>query len=284
MHNFSKNFPYLDISELIQYIGVFDGYSNLEYLHRYESLVENIEVNILGRYTELKSQFIFSSDEKVQLTIEKLLYKLAIGDRKIYSSTSLYQTLIEKNIIQKELTREKPLREYPHQKIKKEFRNYQVENKALFTKDFYRFWFTFVAPNQDKIEKKDFKSVVQKIEDELDKYISRTFEKLANRLLIAEIGVSNITESGSYWDKHIELDLLIKAKNSTTIAGEVKYKNQKISKNTLNKLQKKCQKANIAVNYFALFSKSGFSNELLKNRDQNILLYDINSFKRLVDG
>jgi hypothetical protein len=103
---------------------------------------------------------------------------------------------------------------------------------------------------------------------------------LSNDLILKEF---DITESGSYWDRYIELDIMAKTSNGKTIAGEAKWKNQKISKNTLNKLQKKCELAGLKVDYFALFSKSGFSNELLKKHDKNVLLYDIDSFKGLLD-
>ena len=66
------------------------------------------------------------------------------------------------------------------------------------------------------------------------------------------------------------------------IAGECKWKNQRISKNILNKLEKKCEVGNLKVDYYALFSKSGFSNELLRNRPDNLLLFDSNDFEMLL--
>ncbi len=86
---------------------------------------------------------------------------------------------------------------------------------------------------------------------------------------------SNIESSGSYWDQKIELDILITLENGQTIVGECKWKNSKICKKTLTSLIKKCEIANINPDIYALFSKSGFSNELLKHPMENLLLFDL---------
>lgn len=287
MKSFSNHFSYLDIKELIEYYGVFNGYENLNTLHSSETLLENIETNILHKYQQIKPLFTYSDDLQTQQNIEKLLFRIAVGNRKIYSiykddipqfhGSSLYQILFSKGVIFKEFSREAPL-PIP---TKKEFRRYKIEDKIRFTKGFYRFWFTFIAPHHQEIEAKKYDIILEKIRLELDKYISFTFELFSNNLIEQHF---KVVESGSYWDKHIELDVLAKTEHGKVIAGEAKWKNQKISKNTLNKLQKKCELAGLKVDYFALFSKSGFSKELLKNRDKNILLYDLQSFKGLIDA
>ncbi len=288
MKAFSRDFAYLDIKELIEYYAVFDGFWSVKELHNTETLLQNIEINILKNYDSIKDNFIMHSDPKIQSDIEKLLFRIGVGNRKIYSiykndisqfhGSLLYQILFDRGIITKEYSREKPLRTDTSKQIKKEFRRYQIEDKIKFTKNFYRFWSIFIAPNKILLQNAQYDKVLQKIADELDKYTSLTFERLCNDLILHSFSQSKITQSGSYWDKNIELDLLTKTKDGKIIAGEAKWKNQKISKNTLNKLQKKCALAELKVDYFALFSKSGFSNELLKYRDKNILLYDLNSF------
>jgi hypothetical protein len=55
-----------------------------------------------------------------------------------------------------------------------------------------------------------------------------------------------------------------------------------MDKNTLNKLKKVSQKARLKADYFALFSKNGFSKELENSKDKTLLLYDLESFKRLL--
>jgi len=289
---FNADFSYLDIKERIEYFAVFGGFWDLESLHVYESLEENIIYNILGRYDEFKSRFSYTEDSNLQNDLNTLLFRIAVGDRKSHSiyknditqprGKELYKFLFDKKIINKEYSRERTPVKLPGLKLKKELRRYKIEDKILFRDNFTRFWFTFINPNQKKIEKGDFAEVSDIIKKELDKFISFTFESLSNELIKTSFKNDPIVEAGSYWDKEIELDLLAKTRTDTLIAGECKWKNQRISKNILNKLQKKCEIANFDVDYFALFSKSGFSNELQKMKNNQLLLYDLEDFNTLL--
>ena len=222
-----------------------------------------------------------------------MLRKLSLGDRKKYSiykngmfsqtkGRTLYKKLYDLNIIKKEFSREKPIKKHPKQLIKKELRGYIIEDKIKFVSNFSRFWFSFISANYKLIENKKYKSVLKKIEEGFEKFVSLTFEDLSNEL-IKKSYKPQLVETGSYWDKDIEIDILAKSSDKKIIAGESKWKNQKICKNILTKLQKKCIKAGFEPTYYALFSKSGFSKELQKSKNPNLLLYDINSFERLYD-
>ena len=92
---------------------------------------------------------------------------------------------------------------------------------------------------------------------------------------------SDIIECGSYWDRFNELDLLAKSSKGIVYAGECKWKNHKINTSILNKLKKKVEIMGIEADYYVLFSKSGFSNELLKLKDKNVILFDLQKFKEL---
>ncbi len=290
MREFNQNFSYLDITERIGYFAVFGGFKDINALHTYENLNENILHNILDRFEEFYEDFTYSTDKETQHDLDTLLFRIAVGDRKTHSiykndisqprGKELYKILYEQNIITKEYSREE-FPKLPKRFLKKELRRYQVEDKILFKDNFTRFWFTFIIPYQKEILKGEFDNVKANLAQNLDKFISFTFENLSNDLIGKAFEKENIIESGSYWDKNIELDLLTKTAKGTVIAGECKWKNQRISKNILNKLQKKCELANLKVDYFALFSKSGFSNELLKQKERNILLFDLTSFETL---
>jgi len=291
VHAFNQDFSYLDIVERIGYFAVFGGFCDIASLHRYENLHENIIHNILERFGEWQSHFRYTSDNLLQHDLDTLLFRIAVGDRKSHSiykndisqprGKELYKLLYNRGIITKEVSREKPFPKTPGHFLKKELRRYQIEDKILFTDNFTRFWFTFVVPFYDEIAKGDFHGVHAQLAENLDKYISFTFENLSNKLIRKVFTQEHIIEAGSYWDKHIELDLLAKTDEGTLIAGECKWKNQRISKNILNKLQKKCDVANLQIDYFALFSKSGFSNELQKSKDPTLLLFDLKAFERL---
>ncbi len=277
------------MEELISYFAVFDGYPDLSVLKNHENLMQNIEHNILQDYQRHKKEFIFSSDPKLQADIESTLYRLAIGTRKHYSiykdvsqvrGREIYKILYDTHIITKEYTREKPLLKHLGP-LKKEFRGYKREDKIHFSKEYYRFWYTFIYPHSDDLEKNEYNQTLTDIAEHLDYFISRYFEELSNTLL-ADIYKDEIKELGGYWDKNVEIDLLVKLKDGTQITGECKWTNHKISKNILNKLKKVTEKAQIRADYYALFSKNGFSKELEKREDKQVLLYDLHAFKRLL--
>ncbi len=281
--------PYLEMEELISYFSVFDGYSDLSVLNNHEDLIQNIKHNILRQYNNIKKQLVFSSDPGLQADIETTLHRLAIGTRKHYSiykdvsqsrGREIYKILYDQDIIQKEYTREKPLLRHLGP-LKKEFRGYKREDKIKFSKEFYRFWFTFIYPHAAALEKNEYNQTLDDIQADLDYFVSSFFEELSNSL-IASFHQGEIKELGGYWDKDVEIDLLIKLKNGTTIVGECKWKNHKISKNILNKLKKVTQKAHLRADSYALFSKRGFSKELQKGEDKQVFLYDLKSFERLL--
>ena len=90
-----------------------------------------------------------------------------------------------------------------------------------------------------------------------------------------------IVSKGSLWGRKGEFDLLCYTKSGKIIVGECKFKARKVCKNELNKLQEKAQNSNLQADIFALFSKSGFSNELRVIKDKNLILLDLEEFKRL---
>ncbi len=277
------------MQELISYFAIFDGYGDLNLLKNHENLMQNIRYNILEKFQEQKKLFTFSEDEALQSDIEKSLHRLAIGTRKHYSiyknvskerGREIYKILDKQGIIKREQTREKELPKHLGP-LKKAFRGYKREDKLRFSKEFYHFWFTFIYPHYDDLEKNEYNLILKNIEQNLDYFVSRFFEALSSAL-IGHIYHDSLKESGGYWDKDVEIDLFVKLKDGRQILGECKWKNHKVSKNTLNKLKKVAEKAGLRADYYALFSKNGFSLELEKGKDKQVLLYDLKSFERLL--
>ncbi|MFV0481935.1 MAG: DUF234 domain-containing protein, partial [Campylobacteraceae bacterium] len=185
----------------------------------------------------------------------------------------------KKKTIFKEKSREKPLKTHPKQKLKKAYRSYNIEDKIRFSKGFDRFWFTFVEPNIKLLEMGEFDKVLSFVEAGFEKFVSLEFEYLSEELIFNIYGDGE--KFGGFWTKSIEIDLLFQSKNGLKIAGEAKWKNHKVCKNILTHLKKKCEKEKLDVDMFALFSKSGFSKELLGLRDKNLQLFELEDFKTL---
>jgi hypothetical protein len=283
---FNQQFSYFDIQESIEFYSIFDGHPFLEFLKLDEDLITCIQINILDRVEELKPYFIFDENIDFQNDLESILIRLAIGDRKSYTvykkanisqvrGRAIYKALFEKNIIKKEKSREKPIREFKGQLIKKSLRKYEIQDKIHFSNNFTRFWFTFIAPYLHE------SLHIDKIMQSIEQYISLSFEELSNELIIHKYGKQNIINFGSYWDKSIEIDLLIETKDGTIIAGETKWKNHKVCKNILKTLQKKCERVELGASKFVLCSKSGFSKELKSKKSDEIMLFELKDFEEL---
>lgn len=288
--SFHNQYKHLDIEESVEFYSVFDGHTFLEFIKLDFDLATCIQTEILDRIEEMKPYFIYDEDKNFQNDLESLLMRLAKGDRKNYTvykkenisqirGKALYKSLFEKGIIKKERSREKPIREYKGQLIKKALRRYEIQDKIHFKDNFTRFWFRFIAPALKNKKKLHVEDIIENIEQ----YISLCFEELSNDLIMHNYKKEEIINHGSYWDKNIEIDLLIEIANGTIIAGETKWKNHKVCKNILTTLQKKCERVELGADKLALFSKSGFSKELLKERSDNIMLFALKDFEVLYD-
>ncbi len=289
---YSKQYPNLSLQELIEYYSIFGGLEDFD-LQSGCDLFENIINTYFKNFESLQEKFRYSLDENLQKDIECALKRLSRGDRKrfsIYKDISqpkgrqIYKILFEKGIIKEEKSREMPVKRHKKLKIKKNLRGYKVEHKIHFVNEATRFWFNFIAPNKNHIINKDYDRVLKEIKLHVEKHISLSFELLSQMLILKYFKNHSILSCGSYWSRKSEIDLLVYTKNSHCIVGEVKYKNTKICKSVLNSLQKKALHVGLYPTHYALFSKSGFSNELLNSKDKNLLLFDLDDFKRLLDA
>ena len=223
----------------------------------------------------------------------KLLISLARGDARVDSifnkisvgenfGNELINELIESNIISIINSREAPIREYPKQLIKKELRGYTISPKLYFNKPFYRFWFAFVEPNRDRYGEINIPKVIENYKRYGYRLSSLLFEQLSLELLIDEYDLINKKcNCGSYWDRYSEFDIYCQCKNGNII-GECKYTNRPVTKSELTKLENKIMQSSLICSKIALFSKSSFSQELLKLKKENLLLYTIEDFAKLL--
>lgn len=291
-YNFYEQHKYLNIQELIEFYSVF-GDLDAHAIAPDNGIIENIFEIYIKNYEFIKPHFIYINDVVLQEDIDFCLCKIAKSDRKrfcIYKKNKIsntkgrhiYKILFEKNIINFEQSFEKPIRKNGQKNIKKKLRGYQIEDKIHFSHQSARFWFTFIAPHVHLIHNKQYEKLLNIIKINLQKYISLTFEQLSIELIKQILPKNTITQCGSFWTKKSEIDLHVKTNIGINILGEVKYKNTKICKNVLNNLYKKAQMLNLTPTHFALFSKSGFSKELLNIKSKSLMLYDLSDFKRLL--
>jgi len=227
-------------------------------------------------------------------TNKRLLRALAIGDRRIFSAFKraglnngngggALNFLQERGLIQMEYSRERhPRDKNPNAKLKRRDARHRISHKVLFTHPFVRFWFYFIAPESKNIQNGNFEPLLEKIEEQLNSYTSLVFEELSELLLNYHLRDSQIMSSGSYWDANIEIDILTITENEKIYVGECKWKNHKVNKKELNKIDEKCEKLHLFPTQIILFSKRGFSKELLQMRGSQLALYSSDDFELLL--
>ena len=241
-----------------------------------------------------KFEALISPSYLLEPPYRNLLIAVARGDGKLLNvfkrariseaaGGDLLSELVDLGIVQLEASRENPLKEYPKQKIKKHLRSYRIQSKARFRLPFLRFWFGFVEPYRRGIEQGKTQAFFENYKHHCDRCISLSFEQLSNELLEVYFAEKDpLLSKGSFWDRHSEFDLYAISRSKKVILGECKYKGRKICKNELNKLKEKALQSGIPVDTYVLFSKNGFSNELKHSKEENLLLFELEDFKRLL--
>ena len=257
-------------------------------------LLDDIEIlirfNFVERYQEFKE--LLCPSYLREEPYRYLLIAIARGDGRLSNvfrkakvgenlGLRLVKELIELDIIELEASREAPLKTHPNQKLEKSLRSYKIESKIRFKQPFYRFWFGFVEPYAKELESKKSQRFFENFEQHFSRLNSLIFEQLSNDLL----GIyydNQIINDGSYWDKNSEFDILAQTKNGKIIVAECKYKNRRVCKNELSKLKQKADTSNLSADTFVLFSKNGFSNELVNLKDENLILFEMSDFRKLL--
>ena len=284
---FQSSYPFLTPIECIEYYSIFEGYP-LDSLDIKDTISQSIQVNVFDKITDLIPHFTYSKNIYKQKSIQKMLYKFSINDRKLLKSfrkshldfdkQTIYEKLFSKKILEIEYSREEQKELPKGQKLKKELRRYKIEDKVRFIKNFDRFWFRFISYQIQDIINENLQNIQNEITQNIDHFIRRSFEVMC--IDFTKKIDNSIIESNSYWDKNIELDILALTKNKKIYLGECKWTNHKINKNILAILDKKCTMSNIKPDTILLFSKSGFSNELKKDCPKNVKLYDIEKISK----
>jgi len=291
--HFCATYPHLTLEYAIEYFSVLGGMEEYITLDFFDDIFSMVKNNFVDDFVIFQSHV--SPSYLLETPYREVLSAVARGDGKFYSvlkrarlgeevGEKIVSELISLGILMLEPTREKPLRLYPKQKLKKMLRSYRIQDKLRFRQPFMRFWFGFVTPYTGRLLQGDKREFLENFENHYARLRSLVYEQLCNDMLchyLKERGIA-LLSSGSYWDQYSEFDLLAVTSEKRLILGECKYRERKVCKNELSKLKAKAEKSGIAVEIFVLFSKSGFSNELLQLKEKNLLLFDLNDLKILL--
>ncbi len=271
-----------DFEQAVEYFAVFGGMG--WQVDMSKSIEELIEKKILSNYRYIHGDIAHTTKSKP--IYHSLLSAIASGDRREYSAfkkanvkreegEEAIDWLIKSDLLLFDRSVEKPMKEEDGN-----------SDKLLFVAPFMRFWFSSISPYYKGIKEGDYK--------EMKEYWSHTkaeFSALIYDQLVLEMLKKSFKDAfegdpiisiGAYWDKNVEIDILIKRKSGEMIAGTCKYSKSKANKSELTKLKEKCAQAELDVDTFVIFSKNKFSSELKKEKGEKLQLFSLRNLTGLM--
>ena len=277
---FHRNLP-RDMEECIELFAIFGGYD--EPIDTDEPIESLITRHILENFESQRTYLLKAlQDDPLYM---KLLYAIAVGDRRQGSAfrrahigkergAEAFEFLRTSGYLTLERSREMPLeRAHPKQRFKKEIEHHKISHKYRFTSPFLRFWFAFVEPFSKSIREGNLLPFMNHFHEQFNAFVGFTFEELCDlyiREILAPQFQSDLLDSGSYWNREVEIDLFIETMEGETWVGECKWTNHKVNKKEFHKLEEKCTKLSITPDKILLFTKRGFSNELRDMKDKRL--------------
>ena len=254
-------FPEKDAHHLMELFAVLGGiplYLNLP--DRSSSIWETIEKLFISMGAPLKEEplFILMQELREPALYQSIIEAIANGCHKtneIASRVGLNDTrklhpylkiLRSLNLVKAEIL---PTEENP-----KRTRNIRY----VLQDPLFRFWYYFIFPHFDEVERGEGRRVKSKYEVQFASYVAYEFEEQA-RIVIKEL--AQLDAIGRYWKAGEEIDIYGK-KGTKTFVGEVKWTNKKVGIPVLSELKRKCEAMALKPSHTLLASKSGFEPSL----------------------
>ena len=271
-----------DFEQAVEYFSVFGGMGwNIDFSKPIEELIEK---KVLSNYRYIHGDLTKITHSKP--TYHAMLTAIATGDRREYSAfkkvnigreqgEEVIDFLIKDGFLIFDRSVEKPVNEKDG-----------ISDKLLFVTPFMRFWFAVISPTYKSIKEGDYEEVKERWSHMKAGFSTLIYDQLVLEML--KQGFKDAFEGdpivtiGAYWDKNVEIDILIKRKSGELIAGVSKYSKSKANKSELTKLKEKCSQAELDVDTFVIFSKNKFSSELKKEKGDKVQLFSLRNLTGLV--
>ena len=273
-----------DFDKALEYFTVFGG-TGWD-VDGSKSVDELIEEKVLRNYESIhKSMTRYTHNNPVY---HMLLSIVALGvnhEHDVFKKAKLGKDrgeeaidyLEKKSLLKFDFSVEKPLKEGDGK-----------SDKVFFELPFMRFWFAMISPYYKSISEGDFSEFEEKWNQ-----LRGNFSILLSNQLVLELVKQSVATKfsddpivsiGSYYDKHVQIEILAIRKSGKMLAGECKYSKDAAKINMLNSLKEKCQKAELDIADYVLFSKNGFSSELEQIKDDHITLLSYRHLSSLLDN
>jgi len=162
----------------------------------------------------------------------------------------------------------------------------RLSDRLLFRLPFMRFWFAAVSPYYQSISTGDFREFTEKwqlLKGNFPIVLSNLLIRdLVRKKLLKDNADDPITAIGSYYDKQTRIEILAKHRSGKLLAGECKYSQKPAQPNMPVALKEKCIKAELDIADYILFSKNGFSPEVLSDIAEEMILLSQNDLALLL--
>jgi AAA+ ATPase superfamily predicted ATPase len=238
---FLKNFKPEELIYAYSILGGTPGYL-LEFDDK-KTMRENIKDKFLRKDSFLfqDAEFVLKEELKEPKFYFSILRAIALGKTKL--SDIMNETGLDKGIVGKYLSvlmdldiiaREVPVTEkHPHK-----------SRKGIYTlKDnFYKFWFRFVFPNIEEIERKRADYVIdEKIMPDMPQYASYMFEEICREWLW-KLDLLRYDKVGRWWDREEEIDIVaFNEKERRILFGECKWQDNVDAEKIIHELKEKAK-------------------------------------------
>lgn len=162
-------------------------------------------------------------------------------------------------------------REYPvTESAKKKNFHYRV------TDNYFRFWLSFVYPDQGRIEGNS-ENIVKKVKKDYAHFMGPVFEEICKMYVKKNHDYDKV---GKWWYKENEIDVVgLNEEKDKMLLGECKWNEKTVGQGLYHKLKEKEEKVrwkndDRQVEYI-LFSRSGFDEDMYSLAEDNLSLVDL---------
>lgn len=158
--------------------------------------------------------------------------------------------------------------------------NPQKSKKGVYSvcDPFFRLWFGTIYPYESFLEMGNSKLVLQRIRERLINHVASCYEDICTENILSGIGEFGCIKVGRQWAVDYEIDIAgVDEQGRLAVVGECKWTGQKVDISLLHELKGKVMEHSLPVSEnckYLLFSKSGFSDDLIKQskHDEMIIL------------
>lgn len=286
-----KFFPTKTFEEFLSIYAITDGMpSYLLQFNEKETLKKNIEQKIFSptEFLHNEAEFMLKEELKEPRNYLSILKAISQGKRKlgeIISDTDFKKNIITKYLITLErlclIEKEIPITEKNPDKSKKGL--YKISD------NFFRFWFQYIFPFKSDLEIGRYNYIFDRFNQSFKLFESFVYERVCQELIFNfEKELFPIERAGRWWEQEKEIDIIgISEREQKIVFGECKWSSKPVGTNIYSDLKNKSifvqWNNHNRKEYFILFSKSGFTKEMLNlaSKEKNIVLINKNKLVKI---